>query len=212
MFTYFCCLKVQRCDKGTKLYPNPSLTSLQHGKNGLPKVKYLGGEMKDSRGSKVFTYTSEGSEEVEKAGQDVWLPPTIIENKSATANRINESLTKQNDRSIPHVPVKKPQNNLAIHLSEPNTLLDPNANLQILKDKSTGDGTYMNQLQTKFEARLTKSPSEVETAGTGKSSELSANNREMQLNSRIHHNIKEVFISKMNYSDLNKHFSETDIM
>lgn len=175
VFTYFCCLKVQRCDKVTKLYPNPSLTSLQHGKDGLPKVKYLGGEMKDSRGSKVFTYTSEGSEEVEEAGQDVWLPPTIIENKSATANRIN-------------------------------------ANLQILKDKSTGDGTYMNQLQTKFEARLTKSPSEVETAGTGESSELSASNREMQLNSRIHHNIKEVFISKMNYSDLNKHFSETDIM
>ncbi|XP_071146277.1 uncharacterized protein [Mytilus edulis] len=184
--------KVQICDKGTKLYPNPSLTSLQHGKNGLPKVKYLGGEMKDSRGSKVFTYTSEGSLEVEEAGQDVWLPPTIIENNSATANRINESLTKQNDRSIPHVPVRKPQNNLAIHLSEPNTLLDPNANLQILKDKSTGDGTYMNQLQTKFEARLTKSPSEVETASTGKSSELSANNREMQLNSRIYHNIKEI--------------------
>ncbi|OPL21626.1 hypothetical protein AM593_07989, partial [Mytilus galloprovincialis] len=183
---------VQEGDEGTKIYANRSLTNLQHGKHGFSTDNYLGGEMKESRGNKVFTYTPEGSEEEEEAGPEVWVPPTIIENKSAIANRIKESLTKQNDRSIPHVPVRKSQNNLAIHRSEPNTLLDPNAKLQILKDKSTGEGTSINQLQTKFEARLPKCPSEVKIVGTGKSSELSANNREMQLNSRIHQNIKEI--------------------
>lgn len=185
--------KVQRVDKGTKLYANRSLTNLQHGKDGFSKENYLGEEMKESSRNKVYTYQSEGSEE-EEAAPEVWVPPTMLENKSAIADRINESLSKQNDRSNP---LRKPLNNITFHRSEPITFekgnLDPDPpKFQMLKEKSTGDGTSINQLQSKFEARLTKSPVEVEIEGAGKSSEISAHNREMQLNSRILHNIKEI--------------------
>ncbi|CAC5426668.1 unnamed protein product [Mytilus coruscus] len=185
--------KVQRVDKGTKLYANRSLTNLQHGKDGFSKENYLGEEMKESSRNKVYTYQSEGSEE-EEAAPEVWVPPTMLENKSAIADRIKESLSKQNDRSNP---LRKPLNNITFHRSEPITFekgnLDPDPpKFQMLKEKSTGDGTSINQLQSKFEARLTKSPVEVEIEGAGKSSEISAHNREMQLNSRILHNIKEI--------------------
>ncbi|XP_052082226.1 uncharacterized protein LOC127719907 isoform X2 [Mytilus californianus] len=186
--------KVQRVDIGTKLYANRSLTNLQHGKDGFSKTNYLGEEMKESRRNKVYTYQSEGSEEEEEAAPEVWVPPTMLENKSAIADRINESLSKQNDRSNP---LRKSHNNYTFQRFEPNTSekgnLDPNSpKLHMLNEKSTGDATSINQLQSKFEARLTKSPIEVKIEGAGKSSEISAHNRETQLNSRILHNIKEI--------------------
>ncbi|XP_052082229.1 uncharacterized protein LOC127719907 isoform X5 [Mytilus californianus] len=93
--------------------------------------------------------------------------------------------------------LNKSNNYAADKRFEPNTSekgnLDPNSpKLHMLNEKSTGDATSINQLQSKFEARLTKSPIEVKIEGAGKSSEISAHNRETQLNSRILHNIKEI--------------------
>ncbi|VDI59182.1 translation initiation factor 4G, partial [Mytilus galloprovincialis] len=185
---------VQRGDEATKINSNRSLTNLKHGKDGLSKEKYLGVEMKESRRNKVYTYQSEESEDEDETTQEVWVPPTIIENKSTITDKINEPPSKQNDRFIP---LRKSQNNLAMYRSEPDTLekglMDPSRpERQILREKQTEEGTSINQLQSKFEARQTKRTLEVETVGTGKFSEISAYNREMQLNSRIHHNIKEI--------------------
>lgn len=201
VFTIFC-LKVQRGDEGTKIDVNRRLTNLHHGKDGLSNETNIRQETKDSRRDKVYTNQSEGSEEEDEATPEVWIPPTISKNKSAIADKISESPSKQIDRFNP---LRKPDNSLAVHRSEPDTLEKGTLNpikLQILKEKGTGDGTSIDQLQSKFETKLLKSPLKVEIEGVGKSSEISAHNREMQLNSRIHQNIKEVIYKHNVFIDL----------
>lgn len=177
------------------------MTNLQHGKDGSSKANYLGGKMKESRGNKVYTYQSEESEEEDETAPEVWVAPTIIENKSAITDKINESPIKQNDGVIPS---RKPHKPLAVHWSEPDTLekstLNPNPScpFQLLKEKRT-DKTPLCLLQSKFEERVLKSPLEVEIERAQKLCEMFAKNRPMELirTSRIHQNIKEVFISIM---------------